>query len=67
MEVVFFTERCVIFTAVISATAKQLLQYGDDGDKIGIKKALKEARMLFNIIKGINLAPKTEAYQAFVE
>ncbi|XP_043271259.1 laminin subunit alpha-1 [Venturia canescens] len=52
---------------LLQATTNQLRQYGDDGEKIGVKKALKQARMLLNMIKSIDLKPKTKTCETYIE
>lgn len=48
---------------LIEATTSQLLQYGDDLKKVGIKKALKEAKMILKYLKSVNLTHKTQGSQ----
>ncbi|KAK0081679.1 hypothetical protein PV325_011758 [Microctonus aethiopoides] len=51
---------------LIEATISQLIQYGDDIKKVGIKKSLKEAKRILNYLKGVNLSETTLKYQNFV-
>lgn len=52
---------------LLEAITTQLVQYGDDVKKVGIKKALKEARMILSYLKSVNLTQKTMESQRILD
>ncbi|XP_015124906.1 laminin subunit alpha-1, partial [Diachasma alloeum] len=52
---------------LLEAITTQLIQYGDDVKRVGIKKALKEARMILSYLKSVNLTQKTMECQRILD